>query len=221
LLTYSVERLRKEPELLDEEKKKIERSILSACTSNYTAFTDAARCLESIHVELSTVSKSLDLLLKDVPAMASACDDFSRKSSQLVDQFAANKQLANSQSSLMEVLEIPYLMETCVRNGVFDEALDLQSFVSRLSVLHPNVSVVQVLVKQTSDVGKTMLNALLAKLATNIQLPECLRCMGYLRRINAFSEPDLRLQFLSCREEWINRLVDDLEENDSYEFLKK
>lgn len=45
--------------------------------------------------------------------------------------------------------------------------------------------------------------------------------MGYLRRINAFSEPDLRLQFLRCREEWINRLVSDLEENDSYEYLKK
>ena len=216
-----MERLRKEPELLDEEKKKIERSVLNVCTSHYTAFIDAARCLESIHQELSTVSKSLDLLLKDVPVMAVACDDFSRKSSSLVDQFAANKQLANSQSALMEVLEIPHLMETCVRNAVFDEALDLQSFVSRLSVLHPNVPTVQVLVKQTSDVGKTMLNALLVKLATNIQLPECLRVMGYLRRISAFSEPDLRLQFLRCREEWMNCLVDDLEENDSYEFLKK
>ena len=66
-----------------------------------------------------------------------------------------------------------------------------------------------------------MLHQLLGRLTTNMQLPECLRIMGYLRRINAFSEAELRLQFLRCREEWINRLVDELEENDSYEFLKK
>jgi hypothetical protein len=45
--------------------------------------------------------------------------------------------------------------------------------------------------------------------------------MGYLRRINAFSEAELRLQFLRCREEWISRLVDDLEEIESYEYLKR
>lgn len=166
-----MERLRTEPDLLDDEKRQIERSFLTACTTNYSSFIDATRCLESIHVELSTVSKSLDLLLKDVPIMAIACDDFSRKSSTLVDQFAANRQLSNAQSSLMEVLEIPHLMETCVRNGVFDEALDLQSFVSRLAVLHPSIPAVKVLVTQTFEVGKTMLHALLVKLGTNLQLP--------------------------------------------------
>ena len=44
-----------------------------------------------------------------------------------------------------------------------------------------------------------MLQQLLARLRSSLQLPECLRTMGYLRRIAAFSEPELRLQFLGCR----------------------
>ncbi len=44
-----------------------------------------------------------------------------------------------------------------------------------------------------------MLQQLLSKLKSSLQLPECLRTMGYLRRIAAFSEAELRLQFLSCR----------------------
>ena len=55
---------------------------------------------------------------------------------------------------------------------------------------------------------------------TNIQLPECLRIMGYLRRIAAFSEAELRLQFLQCRDEWVSQLVDDLDSSDSYEYMK-
>lgn len=51
-------------------------------------------------------------------------------------------------SSLLELLEVPQLMDTCVRNGIYDEALDLQAFVSRLGLLHPDVPVVKKLLQQ-------------------------------------------------------------------------
>ncbi len=44
-----------------------------------------------------------------------------------------------------------------------------------------------------------MLQQLMARLKCSIQLPECLRIMGYLRRMAVFSEADLRLQFLQVR----------------------
>lgn len=39
-------------------------------------------------------------------------------------------------------------------------------------------------------------------------------------RAGAFSEAELRLQFLQCRDEWIGGLLADLDDSDSYEFVK-
>ncbi len=54
----------------------------------------------------------------------------------------------------MELLEVPQLMDTCVRNGVYDEALDLQAFVSRVGLLHPDVPAVKLLLTQVGGPGQ-------------------------------------------------------------------
>ncbi|GIL45758.1 hypothetical protein Vafri_2911 [Volvox africanus] len=220
LLSYSLERLRKEPEVLRAEKEQLERNLQTTAVSQYTAFLDAANCMTSISNELSAVCEHLESLLQATPELASTCEAFATNSAAVQEQSTQNKQLANSQSTLMELLEVPQLMDTCVRNGVYDEALDLQSFVSRVGLLHPDVPVVKLLMRQVADVGHSMLQQLLGRLRTNIQLPECLRVMGYLRRIGAFSEAELRLQFLQCRDEWISSLLADLDDGDSYEYVK-
>ncbi|GFR42393.1 hypothetical protein Agub_g3265 [Astrephomene gubernaculifera] len=222
LLSYSLERLRKEPEVLKAEKEQLERNLQTTAVSQYTAFLDAANCLTSISDELRAVCENLDALLQATPELAAACESFSSNAAAVQEQHAQNKQLAIHQSSLLELLEVPQLMDTCVRNGVYDEALDLQAFVGRLGLLHPEVPLVKMLGKQVSAVGSAMLQQLLGRLRTNIQLPECLRVMGYLRRIGAFSEPQLRLQFLTCRDAWLAGLLAELDEGgDSYEYVKR
>ncbi len=52
--------------------------------------------------------------------------------------------------------------------------------------MHGELPVVQRLVSEVADVSADMLEQLLQRLQGAIQLPECLRIIGYLRRLAAF-----------------------------------
>jgi hypothetical protein len=66
-----------------------------------------------------------------------------------------------------------------------------------------------------------MLKQLLTRLRGAIQLPECLRVVGYLRRMSALDEVGLRRTFLQCREGHVADAVADLDDTNAYEYLKR
>lgn len=60
----------------------------------------------------------------------------------------------------------------------------------------------------------TMLKQLLAQLHTDLQLPKCLQVVGYLRRMQAFTTPELKLKFLQARDTWLKECLSQIPADD-------
>ncbi len=120
-------------------------------------------------------------------------------------------------------------MNACIREEHYEEALLLPAFVKRLAAKHDDITLIKVRVTITTsiftlilsydrrifqsiaeDVNKSwweLMRQLLRHLSFDISLPKCLQIVGYLRRMNVFSDIELRLKFLQARGSWLDSLL--------------
>ncbi|CAI5983029.1 unnamed protein product [Closterium sp. NIES-64] len=250
LLSYSLDRLNKEPELLRADAERVQRQMQEVAVAHYRAFITAADAIRSIHREINSVDQHLGSLVSGIPKLTTGCNEFLEEAQGVMEKRRLNKTMLATHPTLMDLLEIPQLMDTCVRNGNYDEALDLEAFVAKLATTHAKLPVIQQLAVEVRHTTQAMLSQLLLRLRSNIQLPECLRVIGYLRRLAVFSETEMRLQpsppvclpppphlsylffprspcfsppfqFLRCREAWLGEVVSELDPASPYDYLKR
>jgi hypothetical protein len=98
-------------------------------------------------------------------------------------------------------------MDSCVRNGLYEEALDLEAYARSLHQRHASIPILSDIVADMTVTMRTILQQLLQLLRTQIQLSKCLRVVGYLRRMNVYDEHELRTEFLRCRNAYLEQTL--------------
>eukprot|EP00928_Gymnodinium_smaydae_P090079 TRINITY_DN73935_c0_g1_i1.p1 TRINITY_DN73935_c0_g1~~TRINITY_DN73935_c0_g1_i1.p1 ORF type:complete len:700 (-),score=134.05 TRINITY_DN73935_c0_g1_i1:47-2146(-) len=203
LTASTYDRLVREPDVLQVEKDRCEREMAQLAVQNYGAFIGNAKVTQAVREELSSIQKDLDSMAEQLAPVQASIEDFKTKATALSQRRAALRNVKEQQGTLLELLEVPQLIDACIRNQLYDESLELLTTCGNMlqvqAARDTDVSLVTVLQEQIAEQRAGLHAALVAQLRTDIHLPACVRVIGFLRRLQRHSEEELRRLFIDNR----------------------
>ncbi|KAN0065188.1 hypothetical protein ACQY0O_001685 [Thecaphora frezii] len=137
LSTLSLHDLRSQPDQLDFKAKDLDRQLSDLCITQTDAFIRLYQAEQSFVPALSSLSGNLDTLLtKSLPDLESAAAAFHEASQPCLHERQRIQALADEyeRGSLADLLELPKLVETCVRARHYAEALQLGDHIATLTL---------------------------------------------------------------------------------------
>lgn len=203
-----------------------EEQLQSFCASHASTFVAVERRGRSIEETL----KSLKLSIKNVEGLVESAqrsmdqDDEEGKDDSfavLSEKHRVRRRTLLQHSSLLELLELPSLMDACVRSNLYEEALSIAAFSNTLERRHGTGSqVVSNVVSQIRSRQADLRRHLLHRLKSPVTMPECLEILTALRRLNSIDlerqsesnlekihaamELKLQVDFLEARDAWLD-----------------
>ncbi|XP_071056156.1 conserved oligomeric Golgi complex subunit 8 isoform X2 [Onthophagus taurus] len=219
--TYTIEELVKEPNKLRDEQSSIVEITQELAITNYKTFIQTAECSKDLFNRFNTIENDLEKLLENVPNFEDKCKNFVEETNGINAMRKLNTLTLTRNAQLLEILELPQLMDSFIKDSLYENALELASYVRRLYGKHSDIPIFKSILNDVEKSWLLMLHQLLGQLRSDLTLPKSLQIVGYLRRMEIFTEAELRLKFLQTRDTWFKNCLNSIPKEDAGHHLNK
>ncbi|KDQ31415.1 hypothetical protein PLEOSDRAFT_24213 [Pleurotus ostreatus PC15] len=193
LTTLPLPDLLAEPTLLQTQAHYLTSSLVTLAHTSYPTFLAVHQSNAALNLSLKTLSTSLDTLVSDsLPALEQCASDWKNRTESVLKERKRARVVLEQHEKLRDLLNIPLLIDTCVRNGYFGEALSLAAHARSLATLFDNdaQSPPVLLSSILAEVDQSITQMLVSLLATlhepHRKLPALFKAVNFLRRMNVF-----------------------------------
>lgn len=206
---------------------------------------DGSRIAGSLLEESSALVSALEST--QIPSLAARLKEFRARTTEEALTASSLASVLSNQERLLEILEIPSLMETCVKSERYDAALELKGFVEKMRVLHggrtgystsrgaiqngrsergtgnAQKGVLEMIEMDVRRVVASMTEQLFGQLEREVSLTACLQIVGTLKRVVGRDGEvgfELRRAFLERRGRWVDGCVGELCSESPVEYIR-
>ena len=204
LTSLSLPELEAEPTELASSSAQLTNALTTLCYTSYPTFLSLHTTTSTLSSSLDALSNSLSSLLSTLPALESSARTFAQDSRSLLSSRRKATLVLEHHDKLHDVLSLPMLLETSVRNHNYADALLLAQHASSLAARFPTNPLVQSVKADCDARVHSMLAQLLRVLHEQAKLPALFRAVGFLRKMDVLSEQELALAFLSGRSAYLD-----------------
>lgn len=125
-----------EPQRLSSEAERLNEELESLVMDNYKVFVENLTCSVHLRLEDKKLGEISSELEHNLNELSQQCINFKDRVNQFVNLHKRNRKTLQHHMQLVELLEVPQLVDSCARNGLHDEALELANFVNGLERRH-------------------------------------------------------------------------------------
>lgn len=203
--------LKAEPSALNSSSAQLTNALTTLCHTSYPTFLSVHQSTVTLSSSLTSLSDSLTSLIAALPSLESSARVFVTETKDIQQDRRKAALVLEHHDKLADLLAIPQLIDSCVRNGYFQEAMDLSAHAAGLAKRFPNVSIVTDVKAEVDHSIRTMLGQLLNILREQAKLPALFKAVNFLRKMKVLEEDELALAFLTSRLYYLNSVLDALE----------
>jgi conserved oligomeric Golgi complex subunit 8 len=205
-----------------------EEQLQSLCASHAGTFVAVERRGRALEVALQELLEKVQSVESQVSSTQEALeqeeDGSENTLAALSEKHRVRRRTLLQHSSLLELLELPSLMDACVRSSLYEEALSIAAFANTLERRHTEKNeVVMKVIAQVRSRQSDLRRYLLHSLKSQVTMPECLEIVTALRRLNSIDlerlqseksnlervhaamEFSLQVDFLESRDVWLDQ----------------
>ena len=197
-----------------------QEQLQTLCQGNAATFVSVERRTLKMKDHLESLVNNIQTLNQQVDSAKTVLGD-DNGLEYLSERHRVRRRTLLQHNSLLELLELPNLMDACVRSNMYEEALQIANFANTLSRRHSTSdTVVQDVIQQVRNRQNDLRVHLLNKLRGSVTMPECLEVVTAVRRLNSIDletkstanletahetlEYHLCVEFLEARDAWLN-----------------
>ncbi|KDR85507.1 hypothetical protein GALMADRAFT_365505 [Galerina marginata CBS 339.88] len=193
LTTFGLPELLAEPTILQTQSHHLTSSLTSLTHTSYPTFLSLHRTTNALTTSLTSLSSSLDdLLNSSLPALEESAMGWKVRTDTVLKERSKARVVLEQHEKIRDLLDIPLLIDTCVRNGYFAEALSLVSHAEALAAnasasnRHPPLILSSVLSEVHHSIMQMLLSLLTTLYEPNRKLPALWKAVNFLRKMDAF-----------------------------------
>ncbi|TFL06356.1 Dor1-like family-domain-containing protein [Pterulicium gracile] len=204
LVSQPLQSILAEPTTLQTQSHHLTSSLTTLTHSSYPSLLAVNESSAALNESIQDLSNSLELLVNEsLPSLQSLASEWPSRTDTILRDRARARSVLELHDKIRDLLDIPLLIQTCVRNGFYAEALSLQSHATALGNM-PDAP--PLLLSVLADVHTAVNQMLLSLLTTlhepNGKLPTLWKTVNFLRKMIHVDDTEelLALLFLSGRE---------------------
>ncbi|KAI0734426.1 Dor1-domain-containing protein [Fomitopsis betulina] len=211
LQTLPLPELSSQPADLSSSSAQLTNALTTLCYTSYPTFLSIHSSATALTSSLSAFSSSLDALISSLPSLESSARSFAEDTRSIQKDRRRAALVLEHHDKLHDVLSLPTLLDSCVRNHTYNEALLLAQHAAVLAARFPENALVQSVKAECDARVQAMLGQLLRMLSEQAKLPALFRAVGFLRKMDVLDEPELALAFLTGRGVYLDGLLKTVE----------